>query len=131
MLEIVFKPTILDRRHKLVVDSHFLTMGLEDSEREIWLKLDKSDIAAFRYGVKWIKGVEFIIGRIYCIDVMAKSGEILSIRLKSLYGINKAAIWNKYSQILEALSNYYFDDLCRELIAKIKQGKSGVTKKLS
>lgn len=123
MIEIVFKPTIIDRPHSLVVDSEFLQFGMLNSDSEVLFMFSRQDIAAFRYGVKWIKGFEFTIGRVYCVDVKSTSGEIISVRLKSLYSINKDAIWQKYSQILEALSKYYFDDICRNAISKIEDGE--------
>jgi hypothetical protein len=122
VLEIIFKPTILDRPHKLVVDHLSLQLGMQDSREEVPLRFDLNEIEAFRYGIKWISGYQFTIGRVYCVDIKSGSGQVMSIRLRSLYGINKNAVSDKYVLIVQALSDYYFNDLCRNLMTKVEAG---------
>jgi len=79
--------------------------------------LPANEIVEFRYGIKWIKGYAFTIGRHYFIDLRDMDGVITTIKLKSYYGIRKDAgytLWNEIIQQLwahyfSAIFNHYFD----------------------
>ena len=58
-------------------------------ENDLLTQIDKEEINDIRYGISWIRGIDFTIGRIYCIDIRNRNNKVIKIRLRSLYGINK------------------------------------------
>jgi hypothetical protein len=112
------KSSILDRERELVLDNEFLAFDDKDRIGALPARILKQDITAYRFGVKWIRGYSFVIGRVYCIDIKSVSGEVIKLRLKSVYGINKKQLTDKYSRILNALHDQYFDDLIRQYLRK-------------
>ena len=80
------------------------------------ISFSKFEIDEIRYGVKAIEGYRFRIGRIYCIDVKNLSGTVLRIKLKSVYGIRKKALGEKYRVIVNALFENYFNHITQSFI---------------
>lgn len=116
------KSSIFDRKRELVLDKEFLTYDNKDRIGVPPAKIAKQDIADFRFGVRWIKGYSFIIGRIYCVDIKSSSGELIKIRLKSLYGVNRQLLAEKYETIVNTLYNNYFDDVTRQYLKLYADG---------
>ena len=107
-LTLTLKETIFDKESTLTISPE----SLEYQNTS----LSKFEIDEIRYGVKFIRGSSFYIGRIYCIDVKDVSGTILRIRLKSVYGIRKKALGEKYSAIVHALFENYISDIIQTFI---------------
>jgi len=108
-LDFVLKSSIFDRPRQLVLDPLYLEFddnNLSSSTPKKFLKEE-----GIRFGIKWIKGLDFYIGRIYCIDIKNRSGQIIKLRLKSIYGIRKKELAEKYVKIANALLRYYFHAL--------------------
>lgn len=84
--------------------------------------INKEEIKDIRYGVSWIRGIDFTIGRIYCIDVGNKDRDFIKIRLRSLYGINRTKLGDKYHDILDLLYDYCFSDLIEGYLNQIEAG---------
>jgi hypothetical protein len=108
---LLIKSSVFDRERELVLDNEFLTFDNNDRISVPPTKFLKEDITAFRFGVKWIKGYSFVIGRIYCVDIKSSAGEVVKIRLKSIYGVNKEKLHEKYATIIDLLYGNYFDDM--------------------
>ncbi|HZY39428.1 MAG TPA: hypothetical protein VFE53_22385, partial [Mucilaginibacter sp.] len=70
------------------------------------------EITAFRYGVKWISGYKFVIGRHYFIELKNVTGNIHRIKLKSYYSIKRDAYFKLWSQLLQELWKNYFKGIC-------------------
>ena len=66
------------------------------------------DILSFRYGIKWLKGSHFTIGRRYTIQVQDVNNQITSIKLSSYYGIRRKAYGQVWSEIIDRLWDNYF-----------------------
>jgi hypothetical protein len=111
-LAITIKETALSRRNKLVITPE----SIEFKNKS----LSKFDIDEVRYGVKFIRGYEFYIGRIYCIDVKSLSGVVMKIRLKSLYGIRKKRLERKYSMIIDSLWDNHMREVAESFISLFK-----------
>lgn len=122
-LQLTIKSSFLDRARLLTLDSDFIEFDDKDLIVEKPTRFDKIDIAAFRYGIKWISGYQFTIGRIYCIDIKSADNRLIKIRLKSLYGVNKQLLTDKYVKIIEALYDNYFDEISLSLVDQFNQGK--------
>ena len=107
-LTIPLKETVFDKEKPLVIS--------RESIEYKNASLSKFDVDEIRYGVRFIRGYSFYIGRIYCIDVKSHSGTIMKIRLKSLYGIRRKRLYKKYSIIVDALWENYMRDVAENFI---------------
>jgi hypothetical protein len=65
------------------------------------------DIVAFRYGIKWLSGYAFTIGRTYLVEIQDNKGQIIPVKLPSLYGIKKNVYLDIWAGIIEQLWLYY------------------------
>jgi hypothetical protein len=109
--EVSVKSSIMDRERHLVIDPAFLEFDDRDLVDAVSSRFEKENIIEMRYGVRAIRGYMFTIGRIFCVDIRDESGKIISIRMKSIYGVRIRKLSNKYSEIIEALFENYFEDL--------------------
>ena len=110
-LQINIRSSWFDRVRSLHINTDFIEFDDKDLIASPPTKIMADDIESFRFGTKWISGYQFIIGRVYSIDVRSIKGDIIKIRLKSLYGINKTELWDKFNNILNALHDNYFDKM--------------------
>lgn len=122
------KSSIFDRKRELIINPDYIAFEDKDLITAQLTTIKKAEIASFRYGIKWIKGYSFIIGRICCIDIRSNSNEIIKIRIKSVYGINKKAITEKFQQIAAALYDNFFDAVS---LHYINQWEEGITIEIS
>ena len=109
-LNLLLKSSILTKQKTLVIEPEFMEFNN--------INLSKFEIAAIRCGVKGIKGYKFWIGRIYCIDIKSVDGTVIKIRLKSLYGIRRKKLGEKYKLILAVLFENFVNDICQSFIAE-------------
>jgi hypothetical protein len=107
---------VLDRARELIIDKEFIEFDDKDLLADPPTKIYKQDISGIRYGIKWIHGYQFVIGRIYCVDVLARDKRCIKIRLKTLYGIRKHQLADKYSLIINSLFDNFFDDISRNYL---------------
>ncbi len=80
------------------------------------IEIKKSLVNEYRFGVRWISGYKFTIGREYQIFIRDSAGQILKIHFKSFYGIKKIECHNLYSKILSNFWKYYFHDIANNYI---------------
>ena len=79
-MNIEFKSTIFSTKKSLQIKDDFSL--LESSVYNSDLKtFAKNDIIGIRFGVSWITGYQFTIGRVYCLDIRNKQNEVISVRL--------------------------------------------------
>jgi len=102
-LKLFLKSTIFEKEKVLIIDPEFLEYD--------GMNFSKFEIAEVCYGIKAIKGYRFRIGRIYCIDIKSLNGNIIKLRLKSLYRIRIKKLTEKYKIILNALFKNYINDI--------------------
>jgi hypothetical protein len=115
-LQINVKSSFLDRERQLTITDEYIEFDDKDSIAAKPTRFAVADIVAFRYGIKWIKGYQFIIGRIYCVDIKSTSNQVIRIRLKSLYGINRKKLTEKYVVIVNALYNNIFENIAKKYL---------------
>ena len=115
-LQLNLKSSIFDRYRQLTINKDFLEFDDNELISKDPTKFLKDDIQAFRYGITWINGYQFTIGRTYCVDIQDKQNKIIRIRLKSIYGIRKKMLTDKYIKIVNALYENYFDDISRSYL---------------
>jgi len=122
-LELMVRSTILDRPRLLVIGQDYIEFDGQDRVSEAPTRFSKTAIEGFRYGVKPIRGYRFRIGRIYCIDVRDTSGQVIKIRLKSVYRVRRKLLGEKYQRITNALFRYYFHDMTRHYLRQFQEGR--------
>ena len=115
-IRLTLKSSILDRNRSLVIDSNYIEFDDTDLIGKPLTRFTKDDIKAYRYGISWIRGYQFAIGRIYCIDIQANSGKTIKLRLKTIYGIRKKQLSDKYVQVITALNGYFFEEIARSYL---------------
>ncbi|MEX6690869.1 hypothetical protein QTN47_25395 [Danxiaibacter flavus] len=115
-LRLTVKSSILARVRLLTIDKDYIEFGDNNLSNKAPTKFLKSDIKSFRCGIKWIRGYQFYIGRIYFIDIKEKSGRIIKLKLKSIYGIRKKLLADKYEKIITTLYDNFFDDIARHYL---------------
>lgn len=120
---VLIRSSVFDRDRQLIFSEEGIRYEESDLKDAPLKLIDKNSINGFRYGIKWIKGFEFVIGRIYCIDLMADHKTALKIRLKTLYGVRKFLLAEKYSLIIKLLFDYFFEDLLEQFAIKIDNGE--------
>lgn len=116
ILQINIKSSFLDRDRQLVITDEYVELDDKDAIAAKPTRFAAADIVAFRSGIKWIRGYQFIIGRIYCIDIKSTSNLIIKIRLKSLFGINRKKLAEKYVSIVNALYDHILDNISRDYL---------------
>lgn len=118
----LIKSTILDRERLLTVHPDYLSFDDKDLKSAQPTCLEKANIESFRFGVDWISGLYFIIGRTYRIEVRDHEGTCIKIQLRSIYGIRIKKLAKKYNQIYNALHSAYFNDLGLHYIRLVNDG---------
>lgn len=118
-IELTIKPTVLEKPCHLIIDPAYLEFDYYNPP----FRFEKDEITAFRYGVKWIRGYQFVIGRVYIVEIQSADKRIIKIKLKSLYGINKGILYQKFVTIVNALADKYFDDISRAYLEKFDRNE--------
>lgn len=121
-LQLNIKSSILDRERQLKIDENCIEFDDRDLKTASPTVFLKNDIAGVRYGVEWIHGYRFIIGRTYCVDVLDNNNTIIKIRLKSVYGVRKEKLFEKYSKIVNVLHDNFIIDIS---ITRLRQFAKG------
>lgn len=79
-------------------------------------RINKTDIKEFRYGIVWIRGLEFYIGRQYQIHIKTTDNKVLTIDFLTYYGINKKELNKKFYNIVNDLFDFYFEDIVNDYL---------------
>ncbi len=105
--QLSIKSSLFGRENLLTIEPGFIEFGA---------KLNKHEIAAIRYGVRGIRGYNFYIGRIYCIDIQSNAGEVIKIRFRSFYKFRHKILYEQYGKIINALFENLINDISREYL---------------
>jgi hypothetical protein len=118
--EVKYKTNFFSKQKTVVFSENALSLY---SGNKLLLQIDQEQICNVRYGVDWISGYRFYIGRIYRIDVSDGRRKTIKVRLRSLYGINKGKLEDKYVTIVDKLYDFYFKDKILNYIGRINSGE--------
>ncbi len=123
MREFTIVRGLLDnRKRQLILDENFIKFEKGDFQGELYTTLYKDDVAGIRYGINFIKGLEFYIGREYQIFIKTHSNTELKINFKLFYRRKLNQKHQMYCDIIDELWRYYFDDISKSYLNKIGQG---------
>ena len=112
-MEVAIKSNVLARNRKLIINSEKIEFDNSNLVKSSIVEFSRCEVASVRYGVKFISGYSFNIGRIYCIDIKDLNDRLIKIRLVSLYGIRRASLFRKFNQILRVYFETHHKDIVR------------------
>lgn len=99
------------RKRQLTIDENFLKFENKDYNEDLFTIIPKDEIAGIRYGIHFIKGLEFYIGREYQIFIKTNSGKELKIFFKLFYRRRLNEKHQLFSDIVNELWNQYFNQI--------------------
>lgn len=118
----LIKQSFFNRRVKeLSYTPQSISFGNQKLALPTTIDLSKEEPIQYRFGIKWITGYKFVIGRKYQLFIRNSSGETVKISFGSYYGINKVPLFNQYIEILNQLWRSYFDGLVDQYLALFEQ----------
>ena len=82
------------------------------------------DISGIRMGVKWIKGLWFILGRQFIVELLLGDKRIVHIKLNSLYNLRAQSYEEAWALIINHLYAYYFSSQINLYIELFRIGQS-------
>jgi hypothetical protein len=123
-LEFTLRSSIFDRPRKLTIHPEYLEFDDKDGAGAMPTRFEKEQMEGLRYGTRFIEGYSFVIGRIFCVDIRSRDGQIIKLRLKSLYRIRRKQLAEKYSTITNAVYKYYFHDVIRQYLTLLDENQS-------
>jgi uncharacterized protein (DUF433 family) len=112
----IIKPWLFDKGLNLIITPEFIEY--KDT------RINKADLCECRFGIRWLVGLEFTIGRDHQVFIKSKTEQIIKISFKTFYGINKNELWGKYTTILDKIWNYYFSEITNEYLEKFYSGQT-------
>lgn len=102
---------LIDRKKRLLIITPDFVQFDDGNGLALPARFEKNEICEYRFGVNWIKGLEFTIGREYVIFIGSLSGQTIKISFKTFYGIRKKEYHKLSNDILAALWLFFFDDI--------------------
>jgi len=93
-------------------------------ETEKILRFNKQDIAEFRFGINWIQGYKFTIGREYQIFVKDWMDRVIKINFRSLYGYKRKELHQLYGKIIGAIWDNHLTEITSVFLQQILDGEA-------
>ena len=114
---------IFDRRQRqLIIIPDFIQFE-DKGYSNSFTKFIGDEICEYRYGIKFIKGLEFTIGREFLIFIRNSSSEILKINFRAFYNIRREESYKLSDDILRALWKFYFSNIANVFIKEFYEGQ--------
>jgi len=110
------------KKRQLVITPDRVQFEDKNGSKPLTIML-KDEIREYRYGIKWIKGFEFTVGREYLLYIHSSSNEILKISFKTFYGIKKNECHKLSNDILSAVWYFFFGHIANACYHKFKNGE--------
>lgn len=104
------------RKRSLILDENFIKFENKDRKDDLFTVINKDDIAGIRYGIHFIKGLEFYIGREYQIFITTQSKKELKVNFKLFYRRKLKKKHEMFCEIVNQLWRYYLDDILNHYI---------------
>lgn len=106
------------RKRQLIIDEEFLKFENKDHIEDLFTKIPKNEIAGIRYGIHFIRGFEFYVGREYQIFIKTNSGKELKINFKLFYRRKLDEKHKLFCDIVDELWKCYFDNILNQYIRR-------------
>jgi DNA-directed RNA polymerase subunit N (RpoN/RPB10) len=113
-----------NRKRQLVIDDNFIKFEHNDHRENSFITINKEDIAGIRYGIHFIKGYRFYIGREYQIFIRDKDNKETKIYFKLFYKRKLNEKHQLFVDIINDLWEKYFDDILNSYFEKLENKES-------
>ena len=114
------------RPRKLFLTSEFIEFEDKIVGDDKPIRIEKGQIKEYRFGVVWLKGLKFYIGRKYQIFVRTHDEQELKIDFSTYYGINNDELSTKFADIINNIFTLYFTDIIQDFLEKYHNGENGI-----
>jgi hypothetical protein len=108
--------------YRLKINHEFISIQNISQIRSGAAILNAKDVAGYRFGIIWLRGLEFPIGKQYEIHVRAGNGQDLKIIFRSFYGIGNKRLNTLFNRIIQAIDQFFYSDQLDVLLNKYKNG---------
>lgn len=109
-----------NRKRSLIIAENFIKFENKDQKEDLFTIIKKEDIAGIRYGIHFIKGFEFYIGREYLIFIRDQSNKEIKINFKLFYGRRLKEKHQLYNNILDEIWDNFIHDISRSYLRKFQ-----------
>ena len=110
-------------KRQLIIHPDFVQFEDKGLEKDSFTRINKDEIAEFRFGINWISGFEFTVGREYLIFIRSIKGEIIKVSFKCFYRIKKQKFQQLYGDIVNAVWDFYFVDIIDDYVKRFNDGE--------
>lgn len=107
------------RKRSLIINEDFIRFENKDLKNDLFSVIDKKDIAGVRYGIHFIDGYRFTIGREYQIFIRHVSGRELKVFFKLFYRRKLSEKHQLYVDIVDSLWDYFLIDILNNYEKKL------------
>ncbi|MEN4760537.1 hypothetical protein ABEG63_09410 [Chryseobacterium sp. C39-AII1] len=111
------------RKRSLIIDENFIKFENKDHNNDLFTILNKEDIAGIRYGIHFIDGYKFTIGREYQFFIRDKSNKELKIFFKLFYRRKLDEKHQLYCDIIDELWDKIIGNICYDYYLKFKNNE--------
>ncbi|MES2277594.1 MAG: hypothetical protein V4592_16335 [Bacteroidota bacterium] len=92
--------------------------------KNIRTEIPKEKIASLRFGIEWVKGFYFPIGRNFKIELKLDDGSVLSLSFASYYGIKKKLYTAKYQHLINTVWENLFQADLNDIAVRFRDGET-------
>ena len=108
------------RKKKLIVTDEEIILKQGENKTQI---IKKSDLKSVRYGIEFISGYKFYIGREYIFYFKANNGESIKVNFKSFYRHKLEEKHQLYNEIINTMWDLHLYDLADFYLHRILNGE--------
>lgn len=124
MKEFTIVRGLLDnRKRSLIIDDNFIKFENKDQKNDLFTIIKKEDIAGIRYGIHFIDGYKFTIGREYQIFIRNKSDKELKIFFKLFYRRKLDEKHQLYCDIIDELWEKFINEIVHNYLLKYRNNE--------
>jgi len=113
-----------NRKRSLIINNDSIKFENKDLKDNSFTIFNKEEIAGIRYGIHFIKGLEFYIGREYQIFIRNKDNKELKIFFKLFYARKLNEKHQLYCNIIDELWRNFFDEISHNYFEKFKDNEA-------
>lgn len=123
--KLIIKRGILDNSpRQLIINPEFIKFETENLRSDLITIFEKHEIKDYQFGIRWIRGIEFTIGREYQILIRNHENKIIKISFKSYYGYKKTELHKLYAHILKEIWSNFFSEIADNFLEKFNRNET-------
>lgn len=111
------------KKHTLLISKDIIKYNSPGMLGESFKVFASNEISAFRWGVKWLKGLEFPIGREYQLFIRNNSNEEISIRFRTYYRFGRKRLDKLFNDILQSAWKFIFLPMVKNYLDRFAAGE--------